>query len=201
MLLSFIGESNPIPQIGSLKVKSQTSISFYKRLYPLARTIENFGHTFLIEETIFLFVAFKGSKSTKPLVFKSFDNLNTLTTYYYSFVDKVLNAADSKRGRCIRAAKKNDREIQPGAIFYTSWSGDPTNIEFFQIIAVKGRTATIQRIKSNITNQAGDHGWIRGVKDSFLDAPIRLRIGIHGMRIDAIRYLNFWDKKALYWFV
>ncbi|WP_138485042.1 hypothetical protein [Dyadobacter bucti] len=193
--------NEPAPNLRSVAKKSSFDriILDFKRLYPTARLVQNYGHTFLIDETVFLFIAFKGTRAQKPVVFTSFKNLKALNIYYYSFVNKLLKITDSKRLRRNRAVKKNEREIQPGEIFYTAPGCDQINIEFFQIIAVKGRSVTIQKIKQIRTYLAMDHGLAIGVKDSFIDVPVRLRIGVSGMRIDAVQYLSHWDNKAVCW--
>ncbi|WP_026632617.1 hypothetical protein [Dyadobacter alkalitolerans] len=199
MLSAFRNELAPIQLKSSIKPSFEKSLLDYKRLYPSARFVQNYGHTFFIEESIFLFIAFKGTRATKPVVNTRFESLNALNTYYYSFVNKVLKTVISRNLRKSRATKKNIREIKPGAIFYSSPCNNQADIEFFQIITVKGRLVVIQKIKQIRTYQATNHGLTIGVKDSFIDAPIRLRIGDYGMRIDALHYLSCWDKKAVYW--
>lgn len=181
------------------KSNFELKILDFKSRYPFARLVHNYGHTFLIDEANFVFVAFRGTKSLKPIVTVSFQNLNCLTDYYHSFVNKILKTLDVKRLRGIRVAKKIAKDIQPGKIFYTAYGSDQIKIEFFQIIAVKGRSVTIQKIQQFRTYNAEDHGLTRGIKDSFIEAPVHLRIGTHGMRIDAVQYLNYWDSKGVYW--
>lgn len=181
------------------KSKFELMILEFKSRYPTARLVQNYGHTFLIDETNFVFVAFRGTKSIKPIVLVSFQGLTCLIDYYHSYVSKILKAIDAKRIRGIRVAKRNEREIQPGKIFYTCSGCDQIKIEFFQIIAVKGRSVTIQKIQQLRTYNAVDHGLTRGIKDSFIEDPVYLRIGTHGMRIDAVQYLYYWNSKGVYW--
>ncbi|MBE8971336.1 hypothetical protein IQ277_35650 [Nostocales cyanobacterium LEGE 12452] len=181
------------------KSNFELKVLYFKSLYPSARLLENFGHTFLIDESNYVFIAFKGRRATKPVVIMAFQSVECLNDYYHSYVSKILKKADTKRLRRIRAEKKNEREIQPGKIFYTAYGSDQIKIEFFQIVAVKGRSVTIQKIEQLRTYNAVDHGLTRGIKDSFIEAPVHLRIGTHGIRIDAVQYLNYWDMKAIYW--
>lgn len=193
---------NELAHNRSLSVKKTTfemKILEFKIRYPSARLVHNYGHTFLLDETKFVFIAFKGTKSLKPTVTVSFQNLNCLIDYYHSYVNKVLKAMVATRLHRMRAGKKNEREIQPGAIFYTSSGCDQIKIEFFQIIEVKGRSVTIQKIQQVKSYSSVDHGITRGVKDSFIEPPVKLRLGPHGIRIDAVRYLNYWNRRGLYW--
>ncbi|GGH55857.1 hypothetical protein GCM10007423_63850 [Dyadobacter endophyticus] len=181
------------------KSNFELKVLYFKSLYPSARLVENFGHTFLIDESKYVFIAFKGRRATNPVVTMSFQSVECLNDYYHSYVRRILREVETKRLRRIRAEKKNEKEIQPGKIFYTACGCDQIKIEFFQIVAVKGRSVTIQKIEQLRTYNSVDHGLTRGIKDSFIEAPVHLRIGTHGIRIDAVQYLNYWDKKAVYW--
>lgn len=64
--------------------------------------------------------------------------------------------------------------VKPGDIYYSSWGYDQTNIDFYQIISVKGAYAMIREIKSRqLPDENGNSmaAYVVPVKDSFTSDP------------------------------
>jgi len=53
---------------------------------------------------------------------------------------------------------KNIHGVEIGDIFYTSWGYDQTNIDFFEVVAVTEKMATVKPIREKRT----ETGWLRG---------------------------------------
>jgi hypothetical protein len=86
---------------------------------------------------------------------------------------------------------------QVGDVFHTSWGYDQTNVEYFQIIEIKGKYATLREIGC----ESEDTGWMTGksapIVDKFLEPryegddrgkPIRRLMQERGIKIDDVRW-------------
>ncbi len=95
------------------------------------------------------------------------------------------------------------KSLSIGSIFYCSWGYEQTNIDFYQVISIKGIMIEIQAIKSSlIEHDTHDSGKVIPLKDEFRGQPIKkklqcmdntFRIAIHSF---ADAYL--WDGKPKY---
>ncbi|GGH55690.1 hypothetical protein GCM10007423_63490 [Dyadobacter endophyticus] len=178
--------------------KFETFIASVQTLYPSARKVVNHGYTFFIDEKALLFIAFRG-RSTKAVVKRYFDTLDELNKCYHSLVNRAMETNKINSERQKRQQQRNARDIQPGAIFYASWGHDQTNIEFYQIIAVKGIKVIIRELYQDKQHNAIDHGYTSAIKDSFKGEEIVLRIGKYGLKVDQRNPLSKWDGKPVYW--
>jgi len=70
-----------------------------------------------------------------------------------------------------------------GDVFLTSWGYDQTNIDFYQITAVKGESVKVRQIRGETVNYANMSGEVRAVKDSFCGEEMtkRLKYSIKGI--------------------
>lgn len=84
-----------------------------------------------------------------------------------------------------KATKKQLPTIEVGDVLNTSWGYEQTNVEFYQVIARKGKTGvTLRRIASQQVNETS---WcsadVKPVKDAFIEDPIQKRISHYGVKI------------------
>ncbi|WP_138485076.1 hypothetical protein [Dyadobacter bucti] len=178
--------------------KFDTFIASMQKTYPSAKKIVNCGYTFFIDEKALIFIAFRG-RSTKPVVNRHFTSLDELNKTYYALVNKAMEANKINSEREKRQQERNARDIQPGSIFYASWGYDQTNIQFYQIIAVKGIKVIVRELYQDKQYDAIDHGYTSAIKDSFKGDEIVLRIGKYGLKVDERNRISKWDGKPLYW--
>ena len=54
---------------------------------------------------------------------------------------------DYKQAKKLREQEEFN-EITPGDIFYTSWGYDQTNVSFYKLLKLKGKTGTFERLNS-----------------------------------------------------
>lgn len=178
--------------------KFEAFIASMQKTYPSARKVENHGYTFLIDETALIFIAFRG-RSTKPVERRHFKTLEELNKHYHALVKTIMERNQINGDRLKRLQEKNTREIKPGAIFYASWGYDQTNIDFYQIIAVKGIKVIVRELYQDKQHNAIDHGVTSAIKDSFKGEEITLRIGKYGLKVEQRNTLSKWDGKPVYW--
>lgn len=63
---------------------------------------------------------------------------------------------------------QNMHSVHVGDLFYDSWGYDQTNVDFYQVVALKGKmTAVIREIRGDCLPQGDMHGDVRPVRDAF----------------------------------
>lgn len=124
--------------------------------------------------------------------------------------DELIQAYQARAERMAKrkAERQNfEHNVKVGDIFYTSWGYEQTNIDFYQVIEVKGKFATIRQIAGEVTDY---HSSMSGEKvatpGAFLERsePIRKMIlrGYNGepyMKISSFEYASPWDGKPKSW--
>lgn len=116
-------------------------------------------------------------------------------------------------GKTVQASKRQaraekDREAakncQPGQIFVESWGYDQTNIDFYQVISVKGVTATLQAIEAERVETISMQGKATPIKDSFTGKPFQKRVADYGGGRPSFSgvahgWLSLWDGTPQSW--
>jgi hypothetical protein len=104
-----------------------------------------------------------------------------------------------------RKARNAPHNVEVGAIFYTSWGYEQTNVDFYQVTRViSDRSVEVRKIGQNSTNTGSDTGYCVAVKDAFLEKekPQRKQVAMFGgkpsLKIDD-HHASLWDGKELRW--
>ena len=90
-----------------------------------------------------------------------------------------------------------DVGFEVGDILTGSWGYDQTNIEFYQVVALKGRSVTIRPV-TLFTSATGPQDHVYPCKDQFTSEPIRKMVDRWGgvKLYDFGCYLHKWDGGA-----
>ena len=80
-------------------------------------------------------------------------------------VNKVFNYINGNDSNLnIKEKAQNELNIKVGDVFYTSWGYEQTNINFFEVIALKGKTqVVIQEVNLKLKEESGVSGMSRDV--------------------------------------
>ncbi len=71
---------------------------------------------------------------------------------------------------------QNAEGVYAGDIFYGSWGYEQTNIDFFQVVALKGKhTAVIRKIAGDYIGGFGMQGNVRPCRDEFISEEYTVR--------------------------
>ena len=85
--------------------------------------------------------------------------------------------------------------LQAGDIIYDSWGYEQTNVDFYKIIEIKGRTATIQELgqdKKYTSSMSGE----TTPSEKTISEPIKKRICTdNSIKINESVRLSKWDGK------
>jgi hypothetical protein len=111
-------------------------------------------------------VVFVG-KQTKPISDYWFkDEARRAEHVAKVFSNNQRHAARIKERRDARKAFVHN--VKVGDLYRTSWGYDQTNVEYFQVVEVKGKYATLREIAQERVNTLRDQGKCVPLKDAFL---------------------------------
>lgn len=142
-------------------------------------------------------IAFQ-AKSNKPL-------------WHYRFrneADRAKRIEESVKSRKLTLKYKQDKkderknyqhDHEVGDIFYTSWGYDQTNVDFYQVVEVKGKQLIVRKIGKAIKNEGDDNhdDQVVADKDRFVGPEIRITPGPNGAKIDG-HHASKWNGKPVY---
>lgn len=95
----------------------------------------------------FYMMAFQGTAG-KPCANYRFKTAAQRAGYMARMAESAKLSADYKAKR--KAEAKAGRKLQVGHILYTSWGYDQTNVDFYQVTALKGETmVVVQKIEQS----------------------------------------------------
>lgn len=93
--------------------------------------------------------------------------------------------------------------LQIGSILYTSWGYEQTNIDFYQVIELIGKSTVVLRelAQEKITERNdGFFGKTKAKPNCFIDEPFRKRADAQGrVRINSFSHTSLWDGAPLYY--
>jgi hypothetical protein len=102
--------------------------------------------------------------------FFRFPNVDSMKKKINETISNIMSWEDRKAVR--KAERKNATAgVTVGQIYAYSWGWEQTNVDFFQVIAVKGKTFTIREIRGRQTDRSTGNsmaGYVSPVRDAFL---------------------------------
>jgi cell division protein YceG involved in septum cleavage len=111
-------------------------------------------------------------------------------------------ALSSKRQARAEKDREAAKNCRVGQIFVETWGYDQTNVDYFQVISVKGVTATLQAIESIETETQPMAGHSVPVKDHFKGKPFQKRVVDYGEGRPSFSgvshgWMSLWDGKPV----
>ena len=148
----------------------------------------------------FCAMAFDGRKFKPVFKFGFFSEKarEQRVTQYFERVRR--NEGFTKAHKAKKAAPHN---LELGHVFYTMWGYEQTNINFYQVIEIKGAKTVVLRELKQIRNATGDmQGTCAPALDDFCDdsKPIMRRVGADKqVKISDCQFGRLWDGKPMNW--
>jgi hypothetical protein len=142
-----------------------------------------------------------------------FANEEKLNQYVLDFIKRVDLWEDRKQEEKNKKKEQLKKGLESdilkvGDIYYSSWGYEQTNIDFYQIIEVKGQYATFQEICSkDVEGSYYSHGMacmVVPIKDSFHGEPIKKKMKFSdnsaSCSLSSFQYLSYYThgSKGLY---
>jgi hypothetical protein len=137
----------------------------------------------------------KRSKHDFHYRFESEEKMDKYTTEY------VKRLFDIEKSKIERKEKRLAfvHTLKVGDILSCSWGWEQTNVDFYQVIEVKGKMVKIREIQCSMPN--GEEGFMTGfvipLKDQFTDEKILTKKVLSGnsIKIASYAWANVWDGK------
>lgn len=96
----------------------------------------------------------------------------------------------------------NHNSLQIGSILYASWGYDQTNVDFYEVTKIIGRSTLELRelAQEQISDGFGHSGKTKPIPGNFISQPFRKRFSIYGsVKIDEVSRASIWSGEALYY--
>ena len=101
-----------------------------------------------------------------------------------------------------RAERRAPHTLAVGDVLYSSWGYDQTNIDFYEVIAVRGAVVDLAELRQDRTEHAiGMQGTCVAIKGAHKGAPLKGKrpSGQNTVRIDSCSVARPWDGRPLNW--
>ena len=148
--------------------------------------------------------AFRSDRTKKPDYQYRFKDEAQRENFVRRFFKNILEREESKKERrAQRKAKAAERTYKVGDILYSSWGYDQTNIDFYEVVALKGKCSVVLR-EIRKTSVAGEDkcgpmsDQVVANKGDFIGEPFTKRDQGGSIKIESYAYAYKWDGRALY---
>lgn len=139
---------------------------------------------------VYLGIAFAG-KANKPLWYYTFRKPERLQAQIDETIKNRKAILKYKQDR--QDERKNfEHTYKEGDILYTSWGYDQTNVDFYQVIDVKGAVLVIRQVSKVVKEEGRGSDQVVAKPNSFVGAPMRVKPGVNGTKIDG-HHGSLWD--------
>ena len=92
-----------------------------------------------------------------------------------------------------RSSEEFRRSLRVGDILYSSWGWEQTNIDFYQVIAIRGSAVDLRQLDQRTTEDGYMCGTTVPIPDAFKGKAQSHRITKNYIRIDSCRTAWKWD--------
>lgn len=91
--------------------------------------------------------------------------------------------------------------VQVGDIFYTSWGYDQTNIDFYEVVDVRGSIIVVREIDSVVVSSGAGSESVMAEPGDFIGPPTRVKVQKAGNQATfkiGTTYAHEWDGRPLH---
>lgn len=124
-----------------------------------------------------LLAIFYVGKQSHSLWHIRFQDLESMKKKITTQISSLMSWEDKKKER--KEERKNElTKVQVGDLYYDSWGYEQTNIDFYQITGIKGKTFEITPIAKKYCNEAPSGGMsdnVLPIRDKFIGKPVLKR--------------------------
>lgn len=111
------------------------------------------GSTYYVSESQLVFSCWSKNKNAKKprynFSFKTKEALKKSVQYYMDVELKKFEADKKYKEEKKKKAEAFKSELEIGSILYTCWGYEQTNVEFFQVVALKGSKVTLRELRKH----------------------------------------------------
>ena len=142
-------------------------------------------------------------KATKPMCNYYFKSMELREKYIKDAIEgeNKRQTEKEKRNLARKGSPEQLDQVKPGTIFCSSWGYDQTNIDFYQVISVKGQFAVIREIGQIMLEQTGFMSEnVIADPDSFKGEPMKKKIqfsqGKPYLTLNSYSCCGLWDGRS-----
>lgn len=153
--------------------------------YQLAIEEPELGIQVYIDAERICAMGFAGRRNNPDFRYR-FNNMAQLNAYVEEFVARIRNRAEyQQQRRAERVAANRNAVVNVGDIFQAMWGYDQTNIDYFQVVAVRGQMMDVRPIRAlSEGNGLPDQGVCVPAPNNFIGERVRrVRIQASGESI------------------
>jgi len=116
---------------------------------------------------------FKG-KARKPWIHQTFRTDDSRQGVIEYNIDNL--AASERAKKALRDEKKAWKHgVQVGQFFYASWGYDQTNVDFYQVVEVKGKTVQVRKVQKQVESCSRGSEMVAPQTDAFIGDVMKKR--------------------------
>jgi len=153
----------------------------------------------LLEKAHLCAYGFRG-RSMKPAFRYRFGDEAQRSAYVDEWLRYANQLIAERLDRSERARASHSLSV--GDVLYSSWGYDQTNIDFYEVVSVRGACVDLRELKQNRNEQAiGMQGTCTARRGEYAGEIIRGKrpTGLNTIRIASYATASIWDGRALSW--
>ncbi len=142
---------------------------------------------------------FRG-RSMKTVFRYRFPNVEGRDKYAADWLAAENQAIAERQAR--QAVTRAPHSLAVGDVLYSSWGYEQTNVDFYEVIAVRGAVVDLMQLKQQRGESSiGMQGTCSARKGEFIGEPIKSKRpnGQNAVRIDSCSIARPWDGRPLHW--
>ena len=139
-----------------------------------------------------------GPKSKRAKFQHGFIHPQVRETYIENYLGQIERRKQEKEAYKAEEAEKGRLLLQntkPGDIFISVWGWEQTNVDYYQVIAVKSASFVIREVKSAYEPTGDMSGHKTPIKNCFIGEPFTVRVNSGSLRINSFSRAYPWDGK------
>ena len=140
-------------------------------------------------------IAFAG-KSNKPLWYYSFATPEKRQHQIDETVASRKSVIDYKQ-RKLQERRDFVHNIQKGEVFVSTWGYDQTNVDFYEVVEIKGKMVVVREIASKDHHSEPHADYVVAVPGHFTGPAMMVKPGPNGFKVGD-HYASKWDGKPEY---
>jgi hypothetical protein len=146
-----------------------------------------------------LIVAIFQGKSHKPYKHYRFDDESALNRFIQDEKERELKA-EKERVERSKQYEAEKQKIVEGAILYSSWGYEQTNIDFYIVVSRKNDFVILQEVGQKRTYDRDDSGKCTPDASVKIGDPFRKKINrFAGVNLNSYSWCGLWDGRAMNW--
>jgi hypothetical protein len=140
-------------------------------------------------------MGFSGKRAKYDFYYE-FKSSEKMKEFLAQWIDKYFKR--EKYNKELKAKKKaaieeKAKSIKVGDIYYTSWGYDQTNIDFYKVLDIKGKKATLVKVGKNRVQEEKSYDFVVPAPDAEGSEPFNKMVGEYGFKIKDYAYATAWD--------